>query len=135
MQSPPRPTKTLKQRQMKSIPVKGVKFMILFALLFACSACTTIEIVDRNGAVKVERSFGVCSIGIAPDAGVVTAKVVSLGYVASPLGYSVGYSKQTVTSSDDSCRVIIWVDDTIDEEALIKQLKSVNSACIATIKE
>lgn len=103
--------------------------------MIVCSACTTIKIVDSNGSVIIERNFGVSSIGIAPDAGAVTAKVISLGYSASPLGYSIGYSKQIVASSDDSCRVIIWVDEKVNVDELKKQLKSVNSACISIINE
>jgi len=109
----------------------NLRFIIIFTLISVCSACTTIEITDNTGAVKVEYGFGFSSIGIAPDAGVVTAKVTSLGYLSSPLGYSVGYSKQVVTSSDGACRIIIWLDDKADVEKLNKQLKSVDSVCIA----
>lgn len=107
---------------------------LLFSL-FVCSACTTIKIVDSNGSVKIEHNFGVSSIGIAPDAGAVTAKIMSLGYSASPLGYSIGYSKQIVTSSDESCRIIIWVDEKVNVDELKNQLKSVTSACISIINE
>ena len=112
-----------------------MRFIIVVTLIFVCSACTIIELVDKNGAVKIEHSLGFSSIGIAPDAGVVTANVVSLGYLSSPLGYSLGYSKHIITSSDESCRVIIWIDDKVDMAAMANQIKSIDPACILIKKE
>ena len=105
----------------------------ILAILVATSSvsCTIIEITDKNDAVTVERSIGFASIKVAPDAGVVTAKISSIGYLSSPLGHIVGFSKQTVTSSDDSCRVIIWLDNSVDTDELFKKLQAIDSVCFS----
>ncbi len=106
-----------------------MRIAVFLTLIINAAGCTMIEITDQQGAVSVERSFGFAAVKAAPDAGVVTAKISSLGYVASPLGYSVGYSRQTVTSADNACRVIIWLEDNTDKALLAEKLQSIDSVC------
>ena len=106
------------------------RILLLTLVLSGCIGCTTIEIIDRNGAVQIERRFGIAEINVAPDAGVITARVSSLGYVSSPVGHSLGFTSQSITSSDDACRVIVWVDSDVDRFELEERLKTINSACL-----
>jgi hypothetical protein len=106
-----------------------LRLIIVIFIIANLVACTTIKITDHNGAVRIERSFGFASIEAAPDAGVVSTEVSSLGYLSSPIGHSIGFSKQVVTSSDDACRVIIWLDDNVDSDELLETLQSIDSVC------
>ena len=106
------------------------QYALLLSFIFsACGGCTIIKIVDRNDSVRIERHFGVAEINVAPDAGAITANVSSLGYVASPVGHTFGFTRQSITSADDGCRVIVWIDDAVDRDELKASLKSVESAC------
>jgi len=107
-----------------------LRLIILIFFIANLAACTTIKITDHNDAVRIERSFGFASIETAQDAGVVSTEVSSLGYLSSPIGHSIGFTKQVVTSSDDSCRVIIWLDDDVDSDELLEMLQSIDSVCL-----
>jgi len=103
--------------------------LLLIVVLAGCVGCTTIRIVDKNDAVSIERHFGVAAINVAPDAGAVSTYVASLGYLASPGGHAFGFTRQSITSTDDGCRVIVWVDKSVDRDQLVRSLESVESAC------
>ena len=104
--------------------------MYLIILIFSVSGCTILEITDQKGDVKIERSFGIASIKLEGDTGLITAKVTGLGYLSTPLGYSVGYSDQMIAVTDGACRVVLWVDDKVDLKELEVQIQSVNSVCL-----
>lgn len=112
-----------------SLEVK-LRLIILVFFIANLVACTTIRITDHNGTVRIERNFGFASIEAAPDVGVISTEVYSLGYLSSPIGHSIGYSNQVVTSSDGSCRVIIWLNDNMDSYELLETLKSIDSVCL-----
>jgi hypothetical protein len=105
--------------------------ILLITISVSCSACTTISITESSGNVIVERSFGFAKISPVADTSVITAKATSFGYISSPLGYSIGYSKQTVTTANDDCRIIVWVDEKIDSEEFLTELKKIENVCVS----
>jgi hypothetical protein len=94
------------------------------------SGCTIIEVKSDDGSVRVERSFGFSAVQIAPDAGVVTARMTSLGYVASPLGVAIGASRQTIMTSDTKCRVTLWMERSQLDTEIYERLKSIPAVCL-----
>lgn len=108
-----------------------MRLRLYLSIVLCCSGCTTIEITDRDGSVRVERNFGIVTISPEPNSSVITAKVSGFGYVTSPLGHSLGYSKQTVTIANDQCRLIVWVDEKTDREKLSEELQMINGVCIS----
>lgn len=103
---------------------------LLFFLAAACSSCTSIAITDAVGNVTIERSFGVSTIGIPDNGGLVAAEIGFIGYLSSPLGHNFGFGKQSILTADDSCRVVVWVGEGIDFKVLESQLSALNSVCI-----
>jgi hypothetical protein len=108
-----------------------LKPLLIIIIYICCSACTTISITEPDGSVIVEKSFGFASISPGADTSVITAKATSFGYISSPLGYSIGYSKQTVTTANDNCRIIVWIDEKINNEAFLVELKKIENVCIS----
>ena len=107
-----------------------MKTAVTLSLALCCGACTTIEIRNDRGDIRVERSFGFASVNVSPDAGLITARISSLGYVSTPLGHSAGWSRQSITASDGGCRIIVWIDERQDREAISRELESVASVCV-----
>lgn len=103
--------------------------IILTLMLLALSACTTIKLTDSQGSIKIERSFGFASISPSNNSGAVTAQITSFGYILTPLGQNIGYSNHSILLSDSSCKVVVWLDDSLTEEEMA-ELKKINSICI-----
>ena len=107
-------------------------FLPLLVLVVLFSAgCTTIKVTDADGGVTIERSFGFASINPGPSAAVFTAEASSFGYISSPLGISVGYSDQTLTTANSECKIVVWVDEKVDQDKLIEELKQLEGVCIS----
>jgi len=107
-----------------------IRALTLGIVAAACSACTVIEIQESQESVRIERRFGFSSIVVANDLGFVVGKVRSLGYIASPLGISVGASRQTVLLSDGDCRVTLWIEGDRTAPAVYEYLKNIPSVCV-----
>ncbi|MEW9799282.1 hypothetical protein [Alteromonas sp. CYL-A6] len=103
-------------------------FAVLITLLSA--GCTTVSISQSDGSVSIERHFGFVVIKPLDDASMMTAEVTSLGYSATPLGYSLGYSQQSVTTADDGCRLVVWVQDHTSQRALADKLQALEDVCV-----
>ena len=106
-------------------------FITLIAAITGSAGCTSIEIKQSDGSVQIERRFGFASIQVADDSKVVTAKVTSVGFFSSSAGHVIGYGNFSITNSDGSCRIIVWVDDSIDIQTLKKKLKPIDSVCLS----
>lgn len=92
------------------------------------TACTTIEVREGEGSVRVERRFGLLSVDIAPGAEPVVARVRSLGVSDMPFGVSAGWSAQDIALPGD-CRIVLWVEDSAQVEALEELLADVDDVC------
>jgi hypothetical protein len=107
--------------------VNFIQFLFLFLVL---GGCTTVRISDSKGNIRIEKSFGFVSIQKSNDTEAITAEVTSFGYINTPLGHNIGYSNQSIIMSDSSCKVIVWLDDSVSEEQ-INQLQKISSVCFS----
>ena len=95
------------------------------------SACTTIEISDSNGDIKIERSFGFASISPGQETSTITAKITNFGYASTPLGQNIGYSNHSILLSNPDCKVVVWLSDKLSQEEVM-ELKKLSSVCVIT---
>jgi hypothetical protein len=92
------------------------------------TGCTTIELRAGDESVRVERKFGLLSVDIAPGSEPVVARVRSLGVSDMPFGVSAGWSAHDIALPGD-CRVVLWVEDEAQLEALDRLLEGVEDVC------
>jgi len=101
------------------------------ALLAATlAACTTVTIVDRDGATKVAQHFGFVAIELSPQTDAVVAELTSLGYHQSPLGITVGFNHSTVAAGARDCRLIVWLRHREDAAHLDQLLGKTPGLCV-----
>jgi len=79
--------------------------------------------------VSVQQGFGFVTIEANPSSDAVVAEITSLGYTSTPMGRSLGYSKQSVALLPDACKLVLWVDDPSDITELQSLLGNNNSVC------
>ncbi len=103
-------------------------YFLLVSILFL-QACTTIEITEAEGTVSIERRFGLSIIRPSEKAGVITAKISTLGYTSTPLGKILGYSNQSILLADESCRVVIWIGSRLSQEEK-NTLRKLQTTCL-----
>lgn len=110
--------------------MKLIIHIILFTLL---PACTVLKIEDKNGTLRIERSIGGVTINPSPSSSFVVYDIQGLGYVSTPLGSSLGYTKQSIATGDSSCRLIVWVSEDLNSEDH-EELRKIPSICIRNPK-
>jgi hypothetical protein len=106
---------------------------MLGVTLAACviTSCVTVTVVDRQGQkVDVKRSVGAIRIGLAPSADALVAQSKGIGLINSPLGLSLGYSRQTIAALPASCRIVAWIDRTEQAEALARLTTGRPDSCV-----
>ncbi len=109
--------------------VRGsVRNAAIVAIGSLLGACSVIQVVQKDGAVKVERSFGMVSIQVCPkNEGLVTS-LTSFGIASTPLGITIGFARETLALLPETCKVAMWIDDERPLgrlEALVGPLKEV----------
>ncbi len=104
------------------------KLFVLLASLLLFGGCTNITILDENGTVSVHREFGFVTLNASPDTDAIVAEMTSLGYMASPIGVSVGYGSHSVALLPENCRVVLWVkneQDLAEFKSLVDDIPSI----------
>lgn len=114
-----------------AVPVRRAWLARGFALTLAllCGGCTTIHVHGGGGEVSVRRGFGWTALHVSPQAGAVTARISGLGYLSTPMGHSLGWTRQTIAAADHGCRVIVWTDGPLSG-AQRELLSSIPPSCI-----
>lgn len=105
--------------------------IVLLLVLFTLSACTTIEISDSNGDIRIVRSFGFASISPGQGTSTITAKITNFGYVSTPLGQNIGYSNHSILLSNPDCKLVLWLSANLSQEEIM-ELKKLSSVCVMT---
>ena len=95
--------------------MRSLFFAFLVSFLFV-GGCTNISILDEKGVVSIHREFGFTTLNAGPGTDAIIAKMTSLGYIASPIGVSVGYGDHSVALLPKTCRVVLWVENENDIE-------------------
>lgn len=94
------------------------------------SSCTTVSITNSDGAVRIERYFGVVSVELAPGTKAVVAEVSSIGYLASPMGDSVGFAHSTIAALSPECHLVIWLEQPEQIRWLNELLAGKKNLCV-----
>ena len=110
--------------------MKWIGCGILLIFFLPLLSCTTVKIFQADGGVSVARHFGFVKILPVDDTSVVTAEVTSFGYTSTPIGYSFGLSKQSVTTADESCHFILWIDQNSNQQEVIEVLRTLDGSCV-----
>lgn len=84
-------------------------------LAVALGACTSVTVVDRDGATKISRHFGFVAIELSPQTDAVVAEVTSLGYHGGPMGVTVGLNHTAIAATARDCRLIVWLRNRLDK--------------------
>ncbi|WP_089725461.1 hypothetical protein [Candidatus Thiosymbion oneisti] len=103
--------------------------LIAVSLALILGGCTTIKITDRGGVVTIAREFGFASVQLHPETDALVAEISSLGYLATPIGQSFGYTKQFAAFLPENCKVILWVEDPEQVSAIKTLLGDIESVC------
>lgn len=89
-----------------------MRLLLAFATVSALQGCTILRIESSSDRITVSREFGALYVSVADAGRAHTATLTSLGITNTPMGFSLGYSRQTwVQMPDDACRLVLWVDD------------------------
>lgn len=96
----------------------------------ALLGCTTISITEKDGKVRVSRSFGAITIEMVPGSKSVLAEAVGLGYLTGPLGTTIGFSKNSFAVLGRDCRLILWNSDKEQAKQLQELLGNHANVCI-----
>jgi hypothetical protein len=87
-------------------------------LVTSLLGCTTVRIESSPDHVKIERHFGALYVSVVDAGQARVAQVRSLGITNTPLGFSAGYTNQTIVQTPpDNCHLVLWVgnDSQLDE--------------------
>lgn len=79
----------------------------------------------------MQRSLGLVKIIVNPHQAFVSATVTSVGYNATPFGYSLGYDNQSLFITDMRCRAIVVVRSPAQAEDIRRFLNEIPSYCVA----
>jgi len=97
-----------------------------------------VAITDKEGIVSVQQGFGFVSIDANPSIDAVVAEITSLGYVSTPMGTSIGYSRHEIALLPESCKLILWVenkDNLTELRSLLGDNKSICPVNFSNSKE
>ncbi len=94
------------------------------------SACTTIVIHSGTEVVSVERRLGFATVTLSPGVRGVAASTTGLGFVAGPLGFTVGYAKDSLVALSPTCQLILWPSDAQEIEQLRKLVGTLENVCL-----
>lgn len=106
---------------MKNVIAIGISLLIV--------GCAVVKIEEHDGHVVVEKSFGVISLKPADNAAFISSEIQGFGVLSTPLGTSLGYTKQSITMGDRSCKVIVWLSEEVSPST-IEELKKIHQVCI-----
>ena len=105
----------------------------LWILLVGLSACSIVEVRAPGQAARVERYFGITQLELRPEAAPVVTTLRSFGFVASPLGATLGYADQVIVALPPDCGVVFWIENP-EQAARIQALLHGQALCPAGIK-
>lgn len=95
-----------------------IKGACLCAVCNLLVGCMTVRIDASGGQVRVIQHVGMLQIEVQPSEAALLGDLHGVGFVASPLGWTVGYTQQRWAAIGPQCRAILWVDGSsaVDDE-------------------
>lgn len=96
---------------MKLLKYKTSTLDILLCLLVHLwiYGCTRIAINGPEESAKIRYAFGTIAIELSPTSDTLLSEINGFGLVSSPMGYSIGFTRQTILAIASSCKAIFWV--------------------------
>lgn len=82
--------------------------------------------------MKISRSFGVIKVDLNPNTNITLAEISGLGYLTSPLGTTVGFTKSNFAALGENCRLILWVKDDNQVLKLKNILGNLENLCVVS---
>ncbi len=108
-------------------------FLLIFPLVIL-GGCTKITILDKEKTVSIHRSFGSIKINASPTTDVIIGEVTSFGYMASPIGVSIGYGNHSFAFLPERCHVVVWIDDNRNLSEINELIKNTPTICLIESK-
>ena len=111
--------------------------MLLSAIIsiLILGGCSTIKITDCHGAISYEREFGFVSLNAHSSVEAIVADVSSFGYMDTPMGISIGYSKQSIAFLPENCKIVLWVKNHEQLLELQELVGDIESVCPVIVDE
>lgn len=92
------------------------------------SGCSTIE-VHTEGKVDVYSKLGFPVVYVEHDHGSTIVKTTSLGLVASPALFNIGYLNETYYLPDDQCELVLFEPSVVNMKELAELVGATNGVC------
>lgn len=103
---------------------------LLAALGLALNACTTVKVVDRDGAVTVSRHLLTVGVRLEASERSQALQLRGVGYFASPLETAFGAYRTELVALGDDCRAVFWLASP-EQAAELTKLIDFNRICLA----
>jgi hypothetical protein len=101
----------------------------LFSCLTCLTSCAVVRTVDHQGATQTQYAFGpILNIGAESDKAI--GNVRSFGLSRTPLGVSLGYSSQQFVIDNEDCRLVVWIENEVEAQALMESLNKMDNVCV-----
>lgn len=113
---------------------RRISTILIFFALASLAGCTTIEITAGDGSTKIERTFGIVNLELSPNADAMFAETKSIGIVSGPSGVSVGYAIQNVAATSSLCKIVLWIKDKTQLDALREEVGDITGVCLLNNK-
>ena len=103
---------------------RGVVF--LCALL---TGCMTVQIESGDSQIKMLHHVGFLQIELPQSDKAIVGALYGVGIVATPMGWSAGYTRQRWAAIGPQCRAVLWVNGTVDA-SVRRDLEQVAGVCL-----
>lgn len=101
------------------------------ALSLGLTGCMTLVIDGGDSAPVVTRHFGLLQVSSGPASQAQVGSLAGVGFAATPLGLSLGYTSQRWAVLGPKCHAVVWVTDQRLSEATRAELRRVAGICVA----
>jgi hypothetical protein len=107
---------------------------LIIVFFFSITGCTSVHVYNKDGLVNVTQGFGILDLSVSDKSSVFIADLKGLGITKVGSDITVGYTQQKIATTDASCKVIFWIEDTVQTEKIIELLKSLDDG-VCTIHD
>ena len=106
-------------------------FSVLISLL-VCSYlslnCYSVTVISPT-ETKVERGVGVVKINMNADANSFFTELKGVGFASTPMGTSIGFMRHEFAVVNDSCKLIVWIENKQEIDNLKELIGDTENIC------
>jgi hypothetical protein len=102
---------------------------LLASLAITC--CASVHVHTKDGDVQVTHGIGFIRIEPASPTDAVVVTLNAVGFVSSPMGSSLGLTRQQLIMASADCRVILVIEDSAQFDAARQLMRDYPNLCIA----